>query len=275
MRVELVGGRAAQRGYGAPAAPAEGIVRLAAWAPTRAPLEIFRKLAPTLILSGPPGLAVTGGAPPVSEVVAYWPALVPREAVTARVQVLRRSPGGAPRLVADEAVRFAGPTRPANAPAPGVSNVFGGDSGDREDPEGPQIEAPLGAIAHARSGDKGDAANIGVIARSPACFRWLDRHLTAERVAGWSGDVATGPVTRYRLPGLEALNFVLDGALGGGGSRSLYLDPQGKTLAQGFLRRRVRIPAALLATIPPDRRALSPSFAPEGGVPTPAAEDRP
>ena len=262
FRADLVGADAAQRGLADAARrdPSEGLVRFAAWSPTREPLQVFRKLLPSLILSGPAGLAVTGGAPAISEVVEYWPALVPRDRVSAAVRVIRVSAGGAEAVVAEEEVRFAGPTGetsrpPRTAPAPDFPR------------SGPMIEAPLGAVAHARSGDKGDAANIGIIGRSAACYGWLAENLSAAVVSDWVREVAEGPVTRYEVPGLWALNFILERALGGGGTRSLLLDPQGKTLAQGILRQRVRFPAALLATIAPGNRPLSPAFASPASAP--------
>lgn len=256
--MDLAGADAAQRGLADAARldPSEGLVRFAAWSPTREPLQVFRKLLPSFILSGPAGLAVTGGAPAISEVVGYWPALVPRDRVPATVRVIRVSAGGTETVMAEEEVHFAGPTgeparqsRTAKAPVPDSPGT------------GTVIEAPLGAVAHARSGDKGDAANIGILGRSGACYEWLREQLTTELVGEWVRDVARGPIIRYEVPGLWALNFILERALGGGGTRSLLLDPQGKTLAQGILRRRVRIPAALLATIPPEDRPLSPGFA--------------
>ena len=260
LRVDLVGADAAQRGFHDPARaePSECLVRFAAWSPERAPLFVFRKLLPTLILSGPPGLAVTGGAPAVSEVVGYWPALVPRELVPARVRVFRVSSGGAPELVAEEEVPFEGPT--------GRPDAFPPAETPRRPPPGPADSGPtalvpLGAVAHARGGDKGDAANIGVIGRSAACYGWLRENLTAPLLAEWARGVAAGEVRRYEIPGLRALNFVLERALGGGGTRSLLLDPQGKTLAAGLLRRRVRVPTALLDTIAREDRPLSPAFA--------------
>ena len=204
----------------------------------------------------PPRLAVTGGAPAISEVVGYWPALVPRDRVPASVRVIRVSAGGTETVVGEETVRFEGPTAPANAPSPA-----GERSPTGVPAAGPLIETLLGAVAHARSGDKGDAANIGIVGRSAACYEWLRGHLTAALVAEWVRDVAEGPIVRHEVPGLWALNFILERALGGGGTRSLLLDPQGKTLAQGILRRRVRIPAALLSTIPAEDRPLSPTFA--------------
>lgn len=258
FRVDLVGADAAQRGLADAAHldPSEGLVRFAAWSPTRGPLQIFRKLLPSFILSGPAGLAVTGGAPAISEVVGYWPALVPRDKVPASVRVIRVSAGGTETVVAAEEVRFGGPTALADAPSPAAGrpqSVFPAPA--------PLVEAPLGAVAHARSGDKGDAANIGIVGRSAACYEWLREHLTTAFVGEWVRDVAGGPIVRYEVPGLWALNFILEQALGGGGTRSLLLDPQGKTLAQGILRQRVRVPAALLATIPPEDRPLSPGFA--------------
>ena len=258
FRVDLAGADAAQRGLADPSHldPSEGLVRFAAWSRAREPLQVFRKLLPSFILSGPAGLAVTGGAPAISEVVGYWPALVPRDRVPASVRVIRVSAGGTETVVGEETVRFEGPTAPANAPlAAGKRSPTGVPAA------GPLIETFLGAVAHARSGDKGDAANIGIVGRSAACYEWLRGHLTAALVAEWVRDVAEGPVVRYEVPGLWALNFILERALGGGGTRSLLLDPQGKTLAQGILRRRVRIPAALLSTIPAEDRPLSPTFA--------------
>ena len=102
---------------------------------------------------------------------------------------------------------------------------------------------------YTRTGDKGDTANIGLIGRSPECFAWLARHVTAARVKRWFSGIALGPVRRHLVPNLWALNFLLDEALGGGGTRSLRLDAQGKTLAQGLLRVRVTVPTALLRTI--------------------------
>ncbi len=91
-------------------------------------------------------------------------------------------------------------------------------------------------IAHARSGDKGDTANVGVIARKEEYYPLLAKYLTVDRVARHFEGIALGGVERYELPNLWALNFLLHGALGGGGTVSLKLDAQGKTLASAMLR---------------------------------------
>jgi hypothetical protein len=97
-------------------------------------------------------------------------------------------------------------------------------------------------LAHTRSGDKGDVCNVGIIARKPAYWPVLQRELTAERVAAWFGDWCRGPVDRYELPNLQALNFVLRRALDGGGLVSLRLDTQGKTYGYALLRMEVEVP---------------------------------
>ncbi|MBX5496243.1 MAG: hypothetical protein IRZ15_13010 [Bryobacteraceae bacterium] len=99
----------------------------------------------------------------------------------------------------------------------------------------------LGEIAHARSGDKGDTANIGVIAYKRFHYPTLVREVTAERVKQFFGDLVKGEVVRYELPNLGALNFLLYEALGGGGTLSLRLDAQGKTLGAALLRMEIEI----------------------------------
>ena len=102
-------------------------------------------------------------------------------------------------------------------------------------------------IAYARSGDKGNMANIALFARTPEAYRWLREHLSAEAVERYFKPLGVGTVRRYDVPNLEALNFVLPDALGGGGSRSLRIDAQGKTLGMALLELRVEAPPALVA----------------------------
>ena len=99
-------------------------------------------------------------------------------------------------------------------------------------------------IAHARSGDKGDAVNVGLIARSPEHYPALRDLVTPARVKTHFGPMVTGEVERFELPNLNALNFLLHGALGGGGTVSLKLDAQGKTFAAHLLRMEIDLPDA-------------------------------
>jgi hypothetical protein len=97
-------------------------------------------------------------------------------------------------------------------------------------------------IAHARSGDKGNTANVGVIALRPEWYPVLARVVTRDRVATHFNGVITGGVERYELPNLHALNFLLHGALDGGGTLSLKTDAQGKVFSTALLRLVVDIP---------------------------------
>ena len=99
-------------------------------------------------------------------------------------------------------------------------------------------------IAHARSGDKGDTANVGVIALRTRWYPLLERELTRERVARHFAGVITGGVERHELPNLGALNFLLHGALGGGGTLSLKTDAQGKVFSTALLRLELDVPDA-------------------------------
>ncbi len=99
-------------------------------------------------------------------------------------------------------------------------------------------------IAHARSGDKGDTANVGVIALRPELYPLLDRYVTREAVRDHFKGVITGDVERYELPNLKALNFLLHGALDGGGTLSLKTDAQGKVFSTALLRMVIDVPDA-------------------------------
>lgn len=97
-------------------------------------------------------------------------------------------------------------------------------------------------IAHARSGDKGDTANVGVIANRPEWFPLINRELTLARVTHHFAGMITGDVDRFELPNLNALNFLLHGALGGGGTLSLKTDAQGKVYSTAMLRMVLDVP---------------------------------
>jgi len=97
------------------------------------------------------------------------------------------------------------------------------------------MKVPLWKIAHTRSGDKGDTSNIGVIVYHERDYPLLVKELTADSVKAFFGDMVRGKVERFELPNLGALNFLLYEALGGGGTVSLRIDPQGKTLGAALL----------------------------------------
>jgi hypothetical protein len=102
---------------------------------------------------------------------------------------------------------------------------------------------PLSRLAHGRSGDKGNHANVAVIAYTDAGFAWLREHLTAERVAAYFAPLGASRVERFEAANVRGLNFMLYDALAGGASRSLRSDTQGKTFALALLRMEVEVPA--------------------------------
>src|SRR5215472_9396867 len=104
------------------------------------------------------------------------------------------------------------------------------------------MKIQLREIAHARSGDKGDVANIGLIALKPEDYPILVREVTAARVKQHFAGICRGEVERFELPNLHALNFVLHRALDGGGLLSLRTDSQGKTLSSALLRMEIQLP---------------------------------
>jgi hypothetical protein len=103
------------------------------------------------------------------------------------------------------------------------------------------MKIPLSRIAHGRSGDKGDTANIGIIALEERWYPILLREVTADRVKSYFGEMVRGRVDRYELANLGALNFLMREALDGGGTLSLRTDAQGKTLSAALLRMQIEV----------------------------------
>lgn len=120
-------------------------------------------------------------------------------------------------------------------------------------PSAPRI--PLSSIAHGRSGDKGNHANVAIIAYTAAGFEWLRRHLTAEVVHAYFAPLGPSRVVRHEAANLWAVNFVLHDILAGGASRSLRIDTQGKTLALTLLQMLIEEPEDYAAMMRPTPEA--------------------
>jgi hypothetical protein len=110
------------------------------------------------------------------------------------------------------------------------------------------MQIQLVKLAHARSGDKGDTANVGLIALKDEYYPLLVEKVTAEAVKEHFGPMVKGAVERFELPNLKALNFLLHESLGGGGTRSLMTDAQGKTFSTALLRMYIDVPEEMLTT---------------------------
>lgn len=211
----------------------EVMVRIDVRHARREALEIFSKEVTGVALSMTTGRCSGGaGRPKVTPVIAQFAFLVDRDKVQIEVHVDGQKIEFAPAIPK----QFFDPARmPAlSVPLP----VAAADD---------QVEVPLIELAVARSGDKGDNANIGVIARHADLLPWLKLELTAERVGAWFAHVMRGEATRYEVPGLLGFNFVLTNVLDGGGTSSLHLDTQGKTYAQQLLAMPVKVPKSMFA----------------------------
>ncbi len=208
--------------------PNEIILRFAARSREKAPLAKMSREIAGMILAGPPGVTVFGGRPQVQSAFGFWPAVIPRDLVTARLRFR-----GCETLFSCETGQF---QEPATVEFPPLSLPEAGE----------RVRVPLSRVAHARSGDKGDLCNIGVAALDSRFYPELVRELTPEKIAAYFKTNVHGPVDRYRLDNISALNFVLHHALDGGGTVSLLLDNQGKTLSQALLNMPVEIRSDLL-----------------------------
>ena len=111
------------------------------------------------------------------------------------------------------------------------------------------MKTPLSKIAYARSGDKGDGSNVGVIAYNQKCYEFIREALTIDRVKDHFKEICLGEVDRYEAPNLLALNFILHDSLGGGGTESLKTDAQGKTHGLGILFMELDVPEDVLSTV--------------------------
>ena len=199
------------------------------------PDNLRNRFAPQLVprvLATVPGITYLAdqGRPRPSDVVGYWPALIDRDQVPVRVLVGDR----------DETVL------PSPIPATDAPPVAPAEVADAPALVGRTRRVALSELCLGRSGDKGDTCNVGVIARSAACYPWMRATLTPEFVAERFGEMVQGGVERFEVPNLLALNFLLHGSLGGGGTLSLLLDAQGKTYAQFLLATEVDVDESLL-----------------------------
>lgn len=238
---EYFGWNACHRSLGGQDDGNEILLRLSARSEKEESLQRFGKLVPSLILSGPPGVAVLGGVPKPAEVVSYWPTLMPKKDVQPLVALWRDG------LV--EEIRL------DNCPEGNFEGKIDGfvqiaAKADRdiitELASNKSEVAVLETICLGRSGDKGDTANIGILARSPEAYDFLKGYLTAQKVKNLFQELCDGRVIRFEVPNMQGFNFLLENSLGGGGTLTLRTDAQGKTFAQALLRQHAAIPQSVL-----------------------------
>jgi hypothetical protein len=231
IAVELLGAETLYGPHARADAAREVMVRVVADHALKPALELFaREIAPAGTSWAPGTTSPGGGRPAPSPLIRQFAFLVDKSGVPARVEF---DDGPAFEVPVPAGTGDASPALPTPAPAPW------------RDDGGPLIEVPLVRLAWARSGDKGDTANIGVVARQPEWLPLIWDRVTPEAVAAHLAHLVRGPVERFHLPGIGAVNFVLHQALDGGGPASRRMDPLGKGLAQILLDLPVRVPAGL------------------------------
>jgi hypothetical protein len=212
----------------------EAILRVSVMHADKAALELFaREIAPAGT-SWSPGTTGADGRPSPSPAIKQFAFLLDKRRLEPKVVS-----GGetiAVEIPAGQAEVPLPPESPKAAAAPATAT----DPKSESDPH-----LPLIRLAWARSGDKGNSSNIGVIARRPEWLPLLREQLTEARVKAWLAHLVEGEVTRYDLPGIHAMNFLCTRALDGGGMASLRNDPLGKGMAQILLSMPVRVPSAL------------------------------
>ncbi|MFT3952994.1 MAG: DUF1446 domain-containing protein [Piscinibacter sp.] len=231
--IEVLGAEAT---YGANARPEaararEVVLKIAARHPQEQALAMLaREIAPAATAMAQGLTGFFAGRPGVQPVMKGYSFLVPATEVPATV------------TMSGESVTVAAPTGgPAPPPEPAVPEE------PALPPFGPLTPVPLIALAVGRSGDKGNSANIGIIARKPVYLPHIRAALTPEAVKAFFRQTGVTAVERFELPGMNALNFVLHDCLGGGGVASLRIDPQGKAFAQMLMDLPIPVPAALAA----------------------------
>ena len=214
----------------------EVVLRLTATHARKEALDLLaREVAPAGTSWSPGTTGAGGGRASASPSIRQYAFLLPKAMVAAQVQV-----DGQTLSITQPAGRALAAREPSTAPID-VAPDAGHDT----------LTVPLVRLAWARSGDKGDTSNIGVIARTPELLAVLRAHLTETAVAAWLAHLVKGRVTRFDVPGIHAFNFVCEQALDGGGMASMRNDPLGKGMAQILLSMPIRVTAAALRSLEP------------------------
>jgi hypothetical protein len=232
VSIELLGSEATYGPHGQRQDSREVVIKIAVSHSRKEALVLFSREIAQAATGMAPGLTgIVGGRPTVYPVIRLFSCLVDKSACELQVALDGQHQGvGLPEVDSFDINALADDLAPPAAEGQASASV------------------PLVKLAVARSGDKGNHSNIGVMARKPEYLPWIAEALTPEAVVDWMDhvlDPQLGRVARWYLPGSHSLNFLLENALGGGGVASLRIDPQGKAFAQQLLEFPVPVPQAL------------------------------
>ena len=238
---QYVGFDSIHQSFPSPAAPNEMLLQFVAFDKDKVKLTAFSKQIAAMILVGPQGIAAAGGRPKIQDVIRYWPTLVQSKDLNINVNELD------PEMENGQLIETFIPFQPSDFITLD-SNITVTESNSDDSKEKMRL-VKLREICLARSGDKGNTSNIGVIARSQPIYDYLSSTLTAPKVKECFKNDCFGTVTRYDLPKLLAFNFMLTQVLDGGGTYSAKNDPQGKTFAASLLENEIMVPESILKTL--------------------------
>lgn len=230
--VEVLGGEASYGAQSRARDSREVVLRLVAEHASPNALELLAREVGSVGLGFAQGTAaLIGGRPKATPVVRLFTFLLDKARLPAPEVFLGAEPPLNVAIPVPAPRQGAMPTARSEQPGAEASSYEG------------MVDVPLLTIAHARSGDKGDFSNVAILCRDPRHFAHLKEVLTSERMAAHFADVVEGPVERYVLPSLNALNFLMHRALGGGGMSSRRIDAQGKAYGQRALEMQIPVPA--------------------------------
>ncbi|MFI8478992.1 acyclic terpene utilization AtuA family protein [Pseudomonas sp. NPDC078700] len=233
VNIELLGSETTYGPHGQRSDTREVVIKLAVRHAKKEALVLFSREIAQAATGMAPGLTgIVGGRPTVYPVIRLFSFLVDKSACELDVEMEGQRSSVALPAPANSQLQFAA----IDPPTPSTAA---------------QTTVPLVKLAVARSGDKGNHSNIGVMARKPEYMAWIAAALTEQAVAEWMAHVLEpqqSKVSRWYLPGTHSLNFLLENALGGGGIASLRIDPQGKAFAQQLLEFPVPVPNAIAST---------------------------
>ncbi|MGE7956588.1 acyclic terpene utilization AtuA family protein [Pseudomonas sp. NPDC089530] len=236
VNIELLGSEATYGPHGQRQDSREVVIKLAVRHPDKRALLLFSREIAQAATGMAPGLTgIVGGRPTVYPLIRLFSFLIDKNACTLDVELA----GQRHRVELPELDRLDSNALPAPHAVPRPTG--------RAD-----ASVPLVKLAVARSGDKGNHSNIGVMARAPEYLPWIAEALTPEVVVDWMShvlDPVHGRVARWYLPGSHSLNFLLENALGGGGVASLRIDPQGKAFAQQLLEIQIPVPQSIFDAV--------------------------
>ncbi|MDA3954211.1 MAG: DUF1446 domain-containing protein [Bacteroidales bacterium] len=245
---EYVGYNACHKNLAPVIEPNEILLKFSVYDYDKTKIEDFSKSIAPIILSSPLGVSVIGGRPAIQSVMAYWPALIDKKNLNSFVKILDNK-GEIEKTIEVSSVTGFENNAPQSISSSKQISSDNYHNTKIELPDQNTIKVKLNKICLARSGDKGNMVNIGVIARSKEIYDFINKHITADFIKDMFKEMCKGKVTRFELDNLLAMNFLLDESLDGGGTKSLMIDAQGKTFASAFLNQDIEIDPKLLDSI--------------------------